>query len=396
MSQTQLLLCATVGLPLALLLACCWRPLREGMLPWLAVAPLPGLLTAFFAAHGELLMLGNERLPLALEIDRAGGLLLGVAALLWMAGGWYAANYLRGKSWRGHFIVCWLMTLTGCLGVFVAADMAGLYAMLALLSVGTTGLVLCEGSPRAYRAGAIYIGMALFAESLVLVGMILVAGLIPLIPIWLIHDQPWSIAPDGEERRLRRVRDEAGRPRGRPVRGVGPPGGAGGEGHEGEGSVRAIVKNGQEVPQATAGETVELVLDRTPFYGESGGQMGDTGRVQAPTGAARVIDTLKPAPALVVHKIEVSGGEILADQEVELFVEEGERVATARNHSSTHLLHAALRRVLGEHVKQAGSLVGPSRLRFDFTHIAPMTPAEITRDPLVRKAYLGAESKLRC
>ena len=174
MSQTQLLLCATVGLPLALLLACCWRPLREGMLPWLAVAPLPGLLTAFFAAHGELLILGNEGLPLALEIDRAGGLLLGVAALLWMAGGWYAANYLGGKSWRGHFIVCWLMTLTGCLGVFVAADMAGLYAMLALLSVGTTGLVLCEGTPRAYRAGAIYIGMALFAESLVLVGMILV------------------------------------------------------------------------------------------------------------------------------------------------------------------------------------------------------------------------------
>ena len=174
MSHTALLLCATIGVPLALLLACLWRPLRERMMPWLALAPLPGLLAAFFASRGELLMLGNERLPLALEIDRAGGLLLGVAALLWMAGGWYAITYLNGKPGRGHFNVCWLMTLTGCLGVFVAADMAGFYAMLALLSVGTTGLVLYEGTPRAYRAGAIYIGMALLAESLVLVGMILV------------------------------------------------------------------------------------------------------------------------------------------------------------------------------------------------------------------------------
>ncbi len=174
MSHTAWLLCATVGLPLLMLLACFWRPLRERMMPWLAVAPLPGLFTAFFAARGELLILGNERLPLALEIDRAGSVLLGVAALLWMAGGWYAVSYLSGKAGRGNFIVCWLMTLTGCLGVFVAADMAGFYAMLALLSVGTTGLVLCEGSPRAYRAGAIYIGMALLAESLVLVGMILV------------------------------------------------------------------------------------------------------------------------------------------------------------------------------------------------------------------------------
>lgn len=174
MSHTAVLLVATVGVPLAMLLACLWSPVRERMLPWLAVAPLPGLLAAFFAARGELLILGNERLPLALQIDRAGGVLLGVAALLWIAGGWYAVTYLSGKAGRGNFIVCWLMTLTGCLGVFVAADMAGFYAMLALLSVGTTGLVLCEGTPRAYRAGAIYIGMALLAESLVLIGMVLV------------------------------------------------------------------------------------------------------------------------------------------------------------------------------------------------------------------------------
>ena len=111
---------------------------------------------------------------MALALDPAGSVLLGVAAMLWMAGGWYAPTYLGGKAGRGGFTVCWLMTLSGCLGVFVAADMAGFYAMLALLSVGTTGLVLWEGTPRAYRAGAIYIGMALFAESLVLAGMLLV------------------------------------------------------------------------------------------------------------------------------------------------------------------------------------------------------------------------------
>ena len=137
MSLTDLLLCATVGLPLAMLLACLWRPVRERLLPWLIIAALPGLITSWFASRGELLMLGNERLPLALEIDRAGGVLLGVASLLWMAGGWYAATYLSGKPGRGNFVVCWLMTLAGCLGVFVAADMVGFYALLALLSVGT-------------------------------------------------------------------------------------------------------------------------------------------------------------------------------------------------------------------------------------------------------------------
>ncbi len=120
-----------------------------------------------------------------------------------------------------------------------------------------------------------------------------------------------------------------------------------------------------------------MVTRKTPFYGESGGQMGDTGRVQAPTGGARVIDTLKPAANLIVHKVELIQGELLADQEVELIVEEGTRVATARNHSCTHLLHAALRKVLGPHVKQSGSLVGPSRLRFDFTHITGLSAEEL-------------------
>lgn len=125
--------------------------------------------------------------------------------------------------------------------------------------------------------------------------------------------------------------------------------------------VALLDAEGQPTERLAGGQGY-LVALKTPFYGESGGQMGDTGRIQSPTGAARVVDTLKPAPALIVHKVELTQGELLADQEVELVVEEGCRIATARNHSCTHLLHAALRRVLGAHVKQAGSLVGASRL----------------------------------
>ena len=140
--------------------------------------------------------------------------------------------------------------------------------------------------------------------------------------------------------------------------------------------VVALLGSGGEPVDRLEGDGFMVTL-RTPFYGESGGQAGDRGRVVSPTGTARVLDTLKPAPSLSVHKVEMSEGCLLADQEVELSVEEGERMDTARNHSATHLLHAALRRVLGEHVKQAGSLVTPSRLRFDFTHIAPLSAEEL-------------------
>lgn len=153
--------------------------------------------------------------------------------------------------------------------------------------------------------------------------------------------------------------------------------------------VALLDAEGEPTERLTSG-TGFLVTRKTPFYGESGGQMGDTGRIQAPTGAASVVDTLKPATTLIVHKIEVMQGELLADQEVELIVEEGERVASARNHSCTHLLHAALRKVLGPHVKQSGSLVGPSRLRFDFTHIAALSAEELQRvEDEVNRAILA-------
>lgn len=120
-----------------------------------------------------------------------------------------------------------------------------------------------------------------------------------------------------------------------------------------------------------------VITGRTPFYGASGGQLGDSGMIEGPMGSAEVRDTLRPMPALIVHEVALTEGELLLDQEVRLLVKDGDRVATARNHTCTHLLHAALRRRLGSHVHQAGSLVGPDRLRFDFSHIAALSPEEI-------------------
>ncbi|ACV67613.1 alanine--tRNA ligase [Desulfohalobium retbaense] len=142
--------------------------------------------------------------------------------------------------------------------------------------------------------------------------------------------------------------------------------------------IAALLKDdGQEVQELAAGENGYLVTARTPFYGESGGQVGDSGRVIGPRGDGAVLDTIKPAAQLTVHSITVKQGSLAVDDEAELIVDEGERVATARNHTVTHLLHAALREVLGEHVKQAGSLVASDRLRFDLTHIQALTAEEI-------------------
>ncbi|MDY0259415.1 MAG: alanine--tRNA ligase [Desulfovibrio sp.] len=135
--------------------------------------------------------------------------------------------------------------------------------------------------------------------------------------------------------------------------------------------------SGQPVDVLGEGESGYAVTEATPFYGEGGGQAGDTGLMSATSGEARVITTHKPAPQLLVHEVEITRGELLQGKEVRLAVDPDERKATARNHTCTHLLHAALRRVLGTHVKQAGSLVDGSRLRFDFSHIAAMTPEEL-------------------
>ncbi|HDG98770.1 MAG TPA: alanine--tRNA ligase [Desulfobacterales bacterium] len=137
-----------------------------------------------------------------------------------------------------------------------------------------------------------------------------------------------------------------------------------------EGNIVALVSNGEETDTVRAGESVEVVLDRSPFYGESGGQVGDKGIIKSEQGIVRIGDTQKIAQNIIVHKGVVQKGEIRVGQSVTAEVDEQRRRATALNHSATHLLHAALREILGEHVKQAGSLVSPDRLRFDFSHFA--------------------------
>lgn len=119
---------------------------------------------------------------------------------------------------------------------------------------------------------------------------------------------------------------------------------------------------------AEAGDEVEIILDRTPFYGEAGGQVGDTGEIRADTGIVVVEDTQRPTPELIVHRGRVREGYVQVGQPVVAVVDAERRAAIRRNHTATHLLHAALRRVLGEHALQAGSLVAPDRLRFDFAH----------------------------
>jgi alanyl-tRNA synthetase len=151
-----------------------------------------------------------------------------------------------------------------------------------------------------------------------------------------------------------------------------------GQGHEGEGSVRAILKNGAELTQASAGDEVELVLDRTPFYGESGGQTGDTGSIVGHGGKskAQVEDAQRPVSGLIVHKAKVTEGTFKVGDMVQASVNGERRSSIRANHSATHLLHRALKLVLGEHVKQAGSVVAPDYLRFDFSHFSPMTPEQ--------------------
>jgi len=144
-----------------------------------------------------------------------------------------------------------------------------------------------------------------------------------------------------------------------------------------EGVVRAIVKDGQRVEVARAGEKVALVVNQTPFYGESGGQIGDTGTIRSGGAVIRVEDTQKPLPDLHAHIGVVESGEIRVGATVELAIDVARRNALRRAHSATHLLHAALRRHLGSHVVQKGSLVAPDRLRFDFAHTRQVTPEEL-------------------
>ena len=145
-----------------------------------------------------------------------------------------------------------------------------------------------------------------------------------------------------------------------------------------EGEVVAILKDGQEVERLAAGDTGILVLNQTPFYGESGGQVGDAGVMRAAGIRFAVTDTQKKLGAVWAHSGRVEEGEITIGQPLELEIDHARRSAVRANHSATHLVHAALRQVLGDHVVQKGSLVAPDRLRFDFSHPKPVGEDEMT------------------
>ncbi len=156
-----------------------------------------------------------------------------------------------------------------------------------------------------------------------------------------------------------------------------------------EGVVGAIVSGGKEVKGLKAGEEGVLILNQSPFYGESGGQQGDTGVIKGPRGARfRVSGTEKKLGDLLVHVGKVETGAFKAGDAVELEVDRARRAAIRANHSATHLLHEALRQVLGDHVAQKGSLVAPDRLRFDFVHTKPMTAGEVRAVETLANAHV--------
>jgi alanyl-tRNA synthetase len=156
-----------------------------------------------------------------------------------------------------------------------------------------------------------------------------------------------------------------------------------------EGEIRAIVRDGGEVPSLKAGAEAALVLNQTPFYGESGGQVGDQGIIKGSKDAIFcVTDTQKKLGDLFVHLGYVEKGAFKAGDAVELLVDHAHRAATRANHSATHLLHEALRQVLGDHVAQKGSLVAPDRLRFDFSHPKPMVADEVEAVESMANAFV--------
>ena len=169
---------------------------------------------------------------------------------------------------------------------------------------------------------------------------------------------------------------------------VGPTEFLGYETETAEGVVRALVAEGARVGSASVGATVQIVLNQTPFYAESGGQVGDAGEIVTQTGRARVAVARKRAGDLFAHEAEVVDGEIVQGESARLVVDPARRAAIRANHSATHLLHEALRGALGDHVAQRGSLVAPDRLRFDFAHSEAMRPEQIAAVEAEVNAYI--------
>jgi len=178
MTDAGLLLVATLAVPLAMATACLSPWLRAQMLGWLPLAPLPGLMTAFFA-KGDSIVVAPPPLRLTLALDDAGAMLLGGASLLWGAAGLYASVSMRAEQGAAGFAVWWLLTLAGSLGVFIVADMTSFYLAFSLASLAAYGLVAYEGTARAQRASVVYMALALVGEALILLGLVMLVTAAP-------------------------------------------------------------------------------------------------------------------------------------------------------------------------------------------------------------------------
>jgi alanyl-tRNA synthetase len=165
--------------------------------------------------------------------------------------------------------------------------------------------------------------------------------------------------------------------------------------HRAHSVIKGVIDHeGEAASKATQGERVSVFCPETPFYAEAGGQIGDQGEIVGPNGRAKVMDTIIVADGVILHDAEVTEGSLLLGEQVELKVTEGRRQRIACNHSATHILHAAMRSVLGDHVKQSGSLVTPERLRFDFTHFTPITQEELDTIEKIANEEIRANTPL--
>jgi alanyl-tRNA synthetase len=179
------------------------------------------------------------------------------------------------------------------------------------------------------------------------------------------------------------------------MRASGPTDFVGYEVDEAESRVIALLVNGAAVERIEAGQSADVVLDTTPFYGEQGGQVGDTGELATADGTFRVEDAKVPLAGLISHRGLLESGSLSVGETVHASIDHLRRERIRRNHTATHLLHWALRLVLGEHVKQSGSFVAPERLRFDFTHFEAVTPEQMRKIEKLVNAKIMEDHEVR-
>jgi alanyl-tRNA synthetase len=164
---------------------------------------------------------------------------------------------------------------------------------------------------------------------------------------------------------------------------------------EAEARIVGLIRGGERAEVASEGDEIEVVLDRTPFYAEGGGQVGDAGTIRTSSGEAKVEDTVSGPGDVTVHRARVTSGEIRGGQEAEAVIDAERRIGTTRSHTGTHVLHWTLRHLLGEHARQAGSLVAPGRLRFDFSHFEALSRDRLEEIEGVANARLAEDAPVR-